>query len=235
MIQDKLINPLASKVIDHSYEYKQEKLWEVYPDEPTTIHASNFGTRSYLDSDLVTETQVTVDGELIPGSTPLQEVGTYMSHDMPRDPEDTWIPLTTYTNIKPQDTPENSDNPQPQDNFYLKPQEKPITLQENTSTMFVENAKNLGVLTVGKETSVVFKYSDKVKLLKQITSPCDCTKVYNDNGAKEITVKYTPKVIPVHLKHQGFYTTIKLFTVIFGLEDDTEQAASFSFEAKIVR
>ena len=230
-----LIIPSKEVVRDATFSYKQEKLWEVFPEEPLTIHASHFGTRSYLDSERVDEAQVTQDGELIPGSTPQVILGEYYSHEIAAVTEkEAWIPLATFSGVKPPEYTENSDTPPPPESITFTAigeviPEAPL----NTTAMIEDSSKNLGILHTGVETTVTYKYNPPISYIKTITSPCDCARVTINNDSKEITIKYKPKPIPTHLRTQGFYTTIKRFEALVVLTDGTESVTSFSFEAKV--
>jgi len=232
MNKDLIIIPSTSVTKESHYEFRQEKLWEAFPEEPLVVHSSHLGTRSYLDGDRLDEMTVTEDGVLLPGSDTPKIVGQYMSHELPKTEDNDWVQLPSFSHAKVNDEEKEKELAS---SSTITMSAAPIEETIIQDPMFEESYKHLGTLHVGVETSVVYKYSEQAILLKRVVSPCDCARVYNDASKRELTVKYIPKEIPIHLRHQGHYKSVKRFEVLFDLNDGTEQAASFSFEANIIK
>lgn len=85
---------------------------------------------------------------------------------------------------------------------------------------------------VGKEEVFYFYYKD-IYLVTKIESSCGCTGVRNQVNENRIVAHYTPKDIPVHLKAQGYYTTIQTITVSYMTTDNEDKLEELIFTAKI--
>jgi hypothetical protein len=82
--------------------------------------------------------------------------------------------------------------------------------------MFTDSVQKLNGLRIGKPVTVIFPFNDIIRI-SSVNVPCDCTAVSWDQNVASgnITVRYTPKDVPPHLKQQGHkgYRTQKMFVV----------------------
>lgn len=47
----------------------------------------------------------------------------------------------------------------------------------------------------------------------KIHKSCGCTSVGYDNNKKQVSIKYKPKAVPIHLEKQGYYESKKVITI----------------------
>ena len=87
---------------------------------------------------------------------------------------------------------------------------------------------NLGTIRVGQKQNIIFESTSPLDI-KTILTSCGCTVPKYDMGKKKLTVTYTPGTVPIHLRHQGFYSSRKTITIYY----KTGETEVLSFNAKI--
>ena len=87
---------------------------------------------------------------------------------------------------------------------------------------------NLGTIPVGKKQTIIFESTSPLDI-KTILTSCGCTIPKYDKGKKQLTITYTPGTVPIHLRHQGLYSSRKTITIYY----KTGETEVLSFNAKI--
>jgi len=100
--------------------------------------------------------------------------------------------------------------------------------------MFQKTSHNFGTIKVGQEVIAEFPYNESVQYILQV-SGCPCANVRNMAKQRVIRIEYTPDIIPLHLKAQGFYVKKQNYHVKAQLIDGTQAETHISFEAKIIK
>jgi len=81
-------------------------------------------------------------------------------------------------------------------------------------------------LKVGVKSTIVFKTTTELPQIKTLSSSCGCSVPTYSKEKRELSVEYTPKVIPQHLKSQGWYRSTKSITVTY--TNGTKDVLSFT-------
>lgn len=100
--------------------------------------------------------------------------------------------------------------------------------------MFKLTEVKLGVIKAKTPLTIEFPY-EGIKVITQTTSPCDCAVPKNIPEQKKMTVKYTPKPVPVHLKQEGkkSYATEKQIFVYYIADNGEQRSQTLTIKATI--
>ena len=83
---------------------------------------------------------------------------------------------------------------------------------------------DLGNITTEKKQIITFQALEDIDV-KEMISSCGCSKPVFIKSKNQIIVTYTPGKIPMHLRHVGFYISIK--SVIVRYQDGTQDILKF--------
>jgi|GEM_PF-2762993 len=85
-------------------------------------------------------------------------------------------------------------------------------------------------LKVGVKTTITFKTTTELPQIKTLSSSCGCSVPTYSKEKRELSVAFTPKAVPQHLKTQGWYNSRKSISV--GYMDGTKDV--LTFKSKII-
>lgn len=95
---------------------------------------------------------------------------------------------------------------------------------------WIETIKDLGEVKKKSTVTVLFKGTDSLKKVINVTASCGCTTPVFDSVQRTISVSFKTGAIPFHLRKQGFYLANKKLTVHY--EDGTFE--ELFIKAKVV-
>jgi hypothetical protein len=101
--------------------------------------------------------------------------------------------------------------------------------------MFKIVDQNIGKVIPKKEYTVYFEY-ENIQSIDIMTSPCDCSLIYNDKKNNRIKILYTPKNLAPQVLAEGknHATYQKNFVITYTGTDLLQRQETLSFTSTVV-